>query len=552
MAFSPSGQSAEFHYLIEFVLDSTTLRYADEGISLQTGRLTGAYYEGRLPQSGSLSRSLGTFLEPKETVSTFDVVLDNRDGVIQNLIQTNTFANRRVRVYLGQGSVKSNYSEVFTGFVAHPNGIRWDEDQAQFTVVDQRLKHRKSLPSGTYTIAAYPNLESKYINSKIPIIYGDWGIATGAGMTIPAACISMTAAKKRFKVADHGIKGIQRVLKNAVVLTQGIGGQVINISLSAGTFQITLGVGYSATTDVISCNLAGLKSANGTLLTRPADVLRSLFTTWMGLTSTDIDVTAMNTMNAVTDADGITVRRYINEETSTETLVQELLSESVTDMRFVGGKYSPKYRGLVLDSGRISFRDVDILLSDEATEKADFEAENDPDRYYANKITARYQYDPINVRYNGFYSRQVTLAVTNVSSVVERVIEYNWRYADDEVQSQVNRELIQYTTEPINIRFLAGPRALLKNLADQIDLTYNVFSAAPIQIRRMDTNLGDMTTRISGYSLLDFKMGRWTDDSAVAWSSANTQQKASQGFWALDSGYIAFGDVSSLNLTKWF
>lgn len=549
MAFSPSGQSAEFHYLIEFALDSTTLRYADEGISIQTGRLTGAYYQGRLPKGGSLSRSLGTFLEPKETVSTFDVVVDNRDGVIQNLIRANTFANRRVRVYLGQGKVKANYSEVFTGFVAHPNGIRWDEDQAQFTVVDQRLKHRKSLPDGTYTALIYPNLESKYVNTKIPIIYGDWGIATGSGMGIPAVCISMTATNKRFKLAGHGIKGIQRVRKNGVALTMGT--QVVNVSLSSAIFQLS-GVSYSATDDTLACNLAGIKTINGTLITRPADVLRHLFTSWMGLTATDLDVTAMNTMNIATDVDGISVRRYINAGVSTETLTQELLSESVTDMRFVGGKYSPKYRGLILDSGRTSFRDVDILIADEATEKAEFEAENDPDRYYANKITARYQYDPINVRYNGFYSRQVTLAVTDVSSVVERVVEYNWRFNDDEVSSQVNRELIQYTAEPINIRFLAGPRALLKNLADQIDLTYNVFAAAPIQIRRMDTNLGDMTTRISGYSLLDFKLGRWTDDAAPAWGSANTEQRSSQGFWCLDSGYIATGDASSLNLTKWY
>ena len=549
MSFSASGKSGEYHHLVEFVLDSTTLRYADEGLSIQSGRTTGAYYQGRLSSGGTLSRSLGTFLEPKETVSTFEVVLDNQDGAIQNLIRTHTFANRKVRVFLGEGKVKANYSEMFTGHVAHPNGIRWDEDRARITVVDQRLKHRKSLPNGTYTALSYPNLEQKYVNTKIPIIYGDWGITTGGGMEVPAVCISMTATNKRFKLAGHGIKGIQRVRKNAVALTMGT--QVVNVSLSTATFQLS-GVTYSATDDVLACNLAGIKTINGTLITRPADVFRHLMTAWVGLTATDLNVTALNDLNIANDLDGTKVRRVVNTSTSTETLVQELLAESNAEMRFVGGKYAPKYRGMTLDTNRTAFRDVDILLEDEDTEKAHFEAENDPDRYYANKITARYQFDPLNNRYNGFYARQVTLAVQDVSSVVERGVDYNWRYDDDEVSSQVNRDLIQYTSEPVNIRFLAGPRALLKNLADQIDITFNVFSNSPIQIRRLDTSLGEMTTRVSGFSLLNFRMGRWTSDAAPAWGTASDAEKEVQGFWSLDSGYVATGDASSLNISRWY
>ena len=552
MAYSASGKSGEYHMLVEFVLDSTTLRYADEDVSIQQSNATGFFYAGRILGGGMLVRDLGTFLEPHETIQNFDVGVDNSDGHAQGLINQHTFANRRVRIWLGEGIRKSQYSEVFTGFVAHPNGISWDEDAATFTVIDQRVRHRKLLPAGRFITDTYPNVEAKGKNQPIPIVYGDWGESAGSGngsITIPVICTDMTTAQKRFKISAHGIKSLDRVLKNAVALS--LSTQVNNICLSDGTFRIATAVSYSGTADTISVNCKGIQTINGTLIEKPMDVMRSIQTAWLGLTATDLNITAYHDAQNTSGTDDELVRRFINTELSSEQLAKELLNESQIDMRFAGGKYSPKYRTLDIDSTRKDFRDFDIMLADETNEKADFAVQKDPSRFYANKVRSTFRYDPINAIYDGSYSRQITAAVASASAVIERQMEFNWYYRTTETELRVDRELATYTTEPVNITFRSGPRALMLNLADQIDVTYNIFDDAPMQIRRIETDLLTMTSRLSGYNLFMLGIGHWTASTAPTWNAASKAERDSQGFWCDANGYASASDSSSLLISKW-
>ena len=552
MSFGASGKSASYHYLVEFVLDATTLRYADEDLSVQESNTVGYFYAGRLPSTGTLVRDLGTFLEPHEAIHNFDVQVDNSDGEMAQLIRVDKlkFANRKVRMWLGEGVKKSDYSEVFTGFVAHPNGISWDEDWASFTVIDQRVRHRRMLPANRFLVDTYPNVEAKGRNQPIPIVYGDWGLSAGSGngsISIPVVCTNMLASQKTFKVCNHGLKSLDRVLKNAVALN--LVTQVNNICLTDGTFGIDTSVAYSSTTDTISVNCQGIKTINGSLVEKPMDVLRDLQTSWAGLTATDLNITAYADVNDHTDTE--VVRRYIAAELSSEIAIKELLNESQTDMRFVGGKYSPKWRDLDTATSRKDFREHDILLQDVESEKADFSVVQDPDRMYANKIRARYRYDSINALYDGSYTRQVTLAVSEVSAIVERAMDFSWYYRQTDTENRVDRELATFTKETTNIRAGLGLRALTLNLADQIDLTYDVFTDNPVQIRRMEVDLGKMTTRISGFNLFMFGMGRWTAADAPAWNSADLEERASQGFWCDSSGFASASDTTSQNVSRW-
>jgi len=545
--FNATGASAEFHWLAEFYLDSTTLRYADEDISIQESNTVGAFYEGRLPSSGSLVRDLGTFLEPHETVQNFDFSIDNSDGELARLIDANPFANRRVRMWIGEGVRKSNYSEVFSGYVAHPNGIGWDEDVAHITVVDQRIRHRRVLPPRVFDRELFPSVEDKGLNQPIPIVYGDWGLSAGSGngsLSIPVVCTNMVAAQKTFKIADHGLKSLTRVMKNSVALS--LVTQVNNICLTDGTFGIDASVAYSSTTDTVSVNCEGIKTINGSLIERPMDVYRNMQTMWVGLTGTDLNVTAYNSIN-VSGTVGAVVRRFIRDQVSTETLAKGLLNESQVDMRFVGGKYSPKFRGLDLDPTRISIRDSDIMLEDEQSEKADFLAQKDPDRFFANRVRSRFRYDPINGLFAGSYILQVTASVAEVSAIVERPMDFEWYYRTADVQDRVNIELATYTKEPMNVQMRVGTRGLLLNLADQIDLTYDIFTNRAIQIRRIETELSTMTTRISGFHLFLLGLGRWTSDTAGPWDA----DKDTSGFWCTALGYAEAGNILSLNISRW-
>ena len=539
MAFNASGKSGEYHYLVEFLLDTTTLRYAEEDISIQTSNLTGHFYEGRLPETGTLARGLGTFLEAKETVETFQVGLDNRDGEIENHIQNFVFANRNVNIWLGEGQSKSNYSLVFPGFVAHPNGIAWDEDMAEFTVVDRRLKDRKTLPEEKFSTDDFGNLQKNASGTPIPIVYGNYASTVAGGIAVPAICTNMAATDKPFKVASHRLNTIDRVLKN------GISVAYKNVSLDNASFELN-NLAYDATNDIISVNCQGIATVGGTLIEKPNEVLENIYTAYLGLTGTDLNATAFSAL--IADVQELS-RSVINTEVSTETLIGELLNEASVDMRFVGGKYSPKVRSLKKDEVRSLFRDVDIVVDER--DKAEFQVELDPERVFANKITSRYSFDPTYSVYVGSYTRQLSTSVAEVSTVVERPMNFNWLYQQSDVEDRVQRELVTFSSEPATVDVTFTNRALLEDIADQIDLTYNVFDERTFQIRSMQTDLASMTTRIRGVDLFLSNIGTWTLDTATHWNTASAIDRNAWGFWLDDDGNASASDNDSLEVSLW-
>jgi len=541
MAFNPSAKSGEYHYLVEFLLGSTTLRYAEEDLSIQTSNTSGDFYEGRLPTTGTLSRGLGTFLEAKETIDTFRVDVDNTDGKVQQYIQDFEFANKKVNIWLGEGVSKANYSLVFPGFVTHPNGIGWDEDQAHFNIIDRRLKDRKVLPTTVFSTDDFPNIQKNATGSPIPIVYGNYSSNAAAGVAVPVVCTSMTATSKRFKVASHRLNSFDKVKKNGVRVNY------LNVSLDDASFQLHSAVSYAATTDTISVNCKGIETLGGTLIEKPHDILKNIYTAYMGLTSADLNISSFTGLDAdITEE----CRSFINIRVSTETLVGELINEANLDMRFVGGKYSPKYRSLDVASERTAYYDSDITI--DRNEKADFSVEHDPDRFYANKISSDYNFDPTYGVFLGSYTRQLTTEVDNVSSVIERPMSFNWLYDKAQTELRVQRELVTYSNEPVNVSLTLTNRALLESLADQIDVSYNVFDSRTFQIRRMETDLASMTTRISATDVFILGVGRWTADGAPAWPDATESERESQGFWTTSTGYATSTDPDSLNRSLWF
>lgn len=563
MAFTATAQSGEFHYLVEFSLDSTTLRYADEDLTLKLSATAHAFYEGRLPQSGILVRDLGSFLEPKEVVNTYTVNIDNKDGVVGGLVVNNTWANRTARIYLGEGRNKANYSEIYKGYVAFPNGIRWDEAEAQVTVVDSRLRYRKYIPgvnSRFYATApanaiagtvVYPKVEPRYRSEPIPVIYGNWSSAAGSGAAVPCICIDTDT--KEFKVAGHRLHSIDKYMLNAVRLnprTQLVSFASTGVSLSAATFRLS-GLAYDATTDTVSVNCKGVVTVNGTALEAPGAVLKHLLANYVGLTGSDFYGTAFQDFD---DAAGIAeykVRRRMAGEESSETVISELLNECNADMRFSGGQYSPKFRQLDLDSARLDVGESDIVLADESEERGEFAVEYDPDRFYTNYLKVSYDWDPVDNRYQNAMVAQLAKEVANVTAIVQRSMNFNWLHTAGGVEDRAMRELYVYSSEPAVVDLKLTRRAVLMDLADQFDLTYSAFSDRTFQVRRMEIDLGEMTVRVRAYDLFANQYGKWTSDTAPSWTAATDRQRADQGFWCDASGLADPGNPSS-DISKWY
>jgi hypothetical protein len=543
MAFSATGASGEYHILADILLDSTTLRYADEDISIQSSNSCGHFYEGKL-LPGSIVRQMNSAIEPIERIEVYNLVLDNRDNEIASMIYNGTFANKEVNIYLGEGESRANYSNVLPGIVAYPNGIRWDEDTATITVVDRRIRDRRVLPDTRFEADDFPFIEQKSRSQPAPIVYGDWRYSVGDEIGVPAYCVNTNT--NTFRCAGHDIKQIQRVVKNAVALN--LTTQVTGVTASTAQFSIHQSVGYNATSDIISVNVQGHQTINGTLIENPQDILKHMYTRYCDLTGTDLNVTAFHSLGD--DVDSL-FRRCVTVQTTTETLVGELLNEAQIDMRFVNGKYSPKYRGLDLEANRPDMREDDIVIDDD--EKAVFSVEYDPERYYCNQIIANYDWDPVDQQWNHTHTVDATTAQARVNALVQRTWDMGWVYQRTDAVNRGVRELIRYSSEPITVDAMFTNRQLTRNLADQFDLTYSVFSNWPFQVQRMDTDLINMTTRIRGEDMYGMAaIGRWTGDAAPSWVDSARTDKLWQGYWTDDVGYANPADYTSIYWSVWY
>ena len=540
MAFTATAAPGEYHVLVEFVLDSTTLRYADEDLSIQSSNTVGHFYEGRLSRAGTIRRQLNSVLEPRERIETWDCVLDNRDLALAQLINVCTFANRDVNVWLGQGITKGSYSNVFPAAVVHPNGITWDEDEAVITVADRRLKDRRILPLAVYTTASFANLEPRSVGVPQPIWYGDWRYNSGTQLAIPANCVNTLT--QTFRVAGHKVGQIQRVLKNAVALN--LTTQVSGISLSTSQFSL-VGQTYNACTDIISVNGRGFVTANASTIERPAETLKHLQTYWCGVSSSAQNGTAYHTVDGQVS---FSVARHIAEQDSTETYTGELLNENNIDLRFVAGQYAPRWRILDLEADRVDFYENDILHDD--TEKADFRVEYDPERYYCNQVRARGAWDPVDERYTQTNTANMTTEQRVIGATVTREWDLHWLYDPDLIAERIGNEVAMYGNNPMTVNVGLGGRALMKNLADQIDLTYSILTQRPLSLRYIETNLVDMTVKARGDDVYYLGgVGRWAGDSAVSYATAPS---GDIGYWCNSVGYIVTGSPGTANRSRWY
>jgi len=545
MAFNPTSAAGEYHYLVEFSLDNSSMYYADQDMSIQVAGSTGRFYEGRLPQGGILTRSLTSFQEAKESIQTFPVQLDNRDGEIGRITRRHELPNRTVRVLLGEGNVYGDYSEVFRGHVIFPGGITWDEESATITIADNRLRHRRNLPlaGDTIDLTTYPNAATSVRSAPLPILYGSWASCDEGGTSIPCACVDTSTPK--FRVAGHGLQSIDKYLLNGVKLNSV--SEIQNVSLAEASFELN-GVSYDSASDIMSVNCRGLTNGSG-LISQAGDTFQHLHTAYTDLTAGDFDATAITLLNATI---GYSFRRFIPQHIDNSVVASQLLNEMGADSRFIGGKYSPVLRDLQVGSGNPQYYSSDIAYGGNLGEGlADYKVVADPNRDYFNQIRSRFRRDPVasmqsiqagslqDSVYEESFAKTATAATANVSMTKTRSWDMEWLYKTTEAQDRATRELIQFSSEMLAVNTRLTNRSMLLNLGDKIDLYHDVFTGMTFQVRNIETHLGDMTSRIMGFNIYSNEFSAWTVDGAANWYDSNSVVKQQSGFWADNRGYVS-------------
>jgi hypothetical protein len=520
MGYTPS-QSEETHVLAQIELTGLTLYYADSNLSMSDGQ----YYDGRLSVS-PLQRAFSSFTEPVQRQSTLTLTLIDTDGAVRALLGSYSWGNKTVKVLVGQGRDIGDYIEDFRGVIEIPGGISYDVEKVTIRLRDARSRDVATLPVNHYWTSDYANLESGKAGTTIPIVYGDW-----SDTPIPATCIDTTT--NQFKLADHAIKEIVQIYMNGSAISHS------DENLTDATFKIA---SYTPGTDEVTAKIRGRVDGSTNLIEHPVDILYDLQTEYIGIDSGDIDTSSYDDLE--TEHSGEKARRYIDSDTLTDTLIQELCIELDMDLVIDDGKYTLK--------SRIPSLIVDNEYDDTNADEDSFAVDYDPEGLYANEIKAFFDYDPVSGEYRDYEMVENAAEQTAVGVKVTRPMYFKWLYDDDDVAASAAHKLLLYSTEVKVITFEAMGAAVLQQLADRVGLTLANVTDRPLLVREISKDMTTRTTRISGYDALSFTLpGFWTGDAAPNYADATAEERASQGFWTNDDGEAEPGNAASKISTWW-
>lgn len=546
MAFDSTSAIQDWRQLIEISLTGKTVRYSRDPVTLTDG----TFYDDRLIGVSSMTLSAGQLLDPRFTLPSLTMILDNADGAISTLLDEYQFSNRSVTVKVGQGSVASDYETVFIGSVVFPSGISMDEKEVSIDVDDDRMKDQKVLPTNNFFKTTYANVESKSENLAIPLVYGDWRTSAGGGEKVPCFCINTSS--KTFKIANHTIKQIEAVYKNGSAITPS--------STDLNNAEFVISDAYDPETDVITANIQGAThngSSSGTLLETLPDITKDILETHLSVSSGNIDSAAFTAWgNNISEVKG---RRWIGQETSSNTLIVEALIEGFADMIIDGGKYTPKFR-ILGTSGLDQYRDYDII--DKSSGSKEFSVMRDPQRVTANQIVANYRFDPSQSKYLERFDKEDSASIAILETTRRRRLNFNYLYTDTDAQTRATREMLAFSTELEMLTVGLSPRSLTKRPMDQFRLQFNKFAdgsgesgfGTAFQVRDITVDFAKMNSVVKAWNINTLVSGRWTASSAPNWTSSNHAQRLDQGYWTDNNGFAdpsGSPDASSKR-SRWF
>ncbi len=510
MAFDPTATTIDgFHVLCEISLTGKTLRFADDHLSMSDNN----FYDGRL-KSGEVRAKFASLLESKQKIEDFNITLDNRDLGLDNDVAGYEWGNKAVVVKVGFGRDLTNYDTVWQGLTRYPKTMSHGDREIKLRCVSNMSRDYRTLPINKLWVSNYPNLESGLEGTPIPIVYGNFD----STHTCPAYCIDTAfggATKKQFIIADHQINDITQVYVDGLPIAHG------DEDLANAKFSLT-NAQYTENVNVCTVDVEGTEEGAG-IMENPGDILEDLLTTWCGAAGGDLDAAVFASL--VTDTADLTLRRWIGVETSANILVGEILLECGIDMSMRSGKYYPVLFVPDIDAASDEFTDLDIV-------QGSFSATYDPENVTCNRLKGKFGLNPSGGEYTDEDMVENVDNQTAVGQVVSRTIYYEWLYDTTEVAAVIARHMMRVGNSPEVITLELKHRAALKNLGDQIKLTYGRFSSEYVQIREIVRNFTKLRYKVSLWALATgFGIGAWTSDAAPNEGAATPAELAALGFW---------------------
>lgn len=142
-----------------------------------------------------IGRTVGEWLSPELQFSTLTLELSNVDGRYNKYLPSGpSFAGwvgKSVTVRMGLAEVESTYTTIFKGTVTDIGGFKRSTKSITVIARDRYDQINSNFPTTAFTEAAYPKIEVKNIGVLLPVIYGDFTVATDPNpASVPAFVVN--------------------------------------------------------------------------------------------------------------------------------------------------------------------------------------------------------------------------------------------------------------------------------------------------------------------------------------------------------------------------
>jgi len=275
----PTGDDDPFGYTMQAVCSFL--------FSSEPRIYNGRYYDPRIETVPKLSLRVERKFGDVGQIGGGSVVLENNDGYFDDLVSLQWDAGE-VIFKIGAdnpiGGAEATYGQFDT--MGTWNVVLWERKREKFTLKFEEKKGRlkKKIPTTFYNRDDYPSMRESDIGKPRRTAYG---------VIYDAEPICINEATRIFEVADHAVRGFfgYRIKNEAT-------GQWVDVSPvgspDLANAQFTLSDvetdhNYWDQHAAVAVDFIGKLNADGTVMDNPADVVKDILTTHLGVAAAEID-----------------------------------------------------------------------------------------------------------------------------------------------------------------------------------------------------------------------------------------------------------------------
>lgn len=208
----------ELNWAIEIKLKENIFRVSNKNLYIEDDDGAPRFYEARISKAPSMTTTLGEWLNPNFEIGDLKFTLNNRDGRYNPFLpqgnQYTQWVNAEVSVMVGIGEMRSNYFELFNGFVTAKQGLTTTEDSITLKCYDRFDNDEIPIPPIVFTSINFPDIQDGVSGKGVPLVYGDWTVDVGDFGEVPAYCLNafeVNPSTYIFKVSINSLSSIEDI-----------------------------------------------------------------------------------------------------------------------------------------------------------------------------------------------------------------------------------------------------------------------------------------------------------------------------------------------------